>query len=31
LIDTGKRFGYPRVLQLALATVVSDGGTGSLN
>src|SRR5882724_7524023 len=31
LIDTGKRFGYTRVLQLALATVVFDGGTGCLN
>src|SRR5713101_6921818 len=31
LIDTGKRFGYARVLQLALAVVVFDGGTGSLN
>ena len=31
MIDTGKRFGYPRVLQLALATVVFDGGTGCLN
>src|SRR5205807_1951435 len=31
LIDTGKRFGYTRVLQLALAKVVFDGGTGSLN
>src|SRR5216684_846671 len=26
LIDTGKRFGYTRVLQLALAKVVFDGG-----
>src|SRR5260370_32648759 len=26
LIDTGERFGYTRVLQLALATVVFDGG-----
>src|SRR5260370_7680535 len=31
LIDTGKRFGYTRVLQLALATVVFDGGTCCLN
>jgi hypothetical protein len=31
LIDTGKRFGYPRVLQLALATLVFDGGTGCFN
>src|SRR5258706_4651436 len=29
LIDTGKRFGYTRVLQLALAVVVFDGGAGS--
>src|SRR6266852_4923233 len=31
LIDTGKRFGCTRVLQLALAKVVFDGGTGCLN
>src|SRR5258708_33257862 len=31
LIDTGKRFGYTRVLQLALAQVVFDGGMGCLN
>src|SRR5258708_16154688 len=31
LIDTGKRFGYTRVLQLALATVVFDGGAACLN
>src|ERR1700722_18456358 len=31
LIDTGERFGYTRVLQLALPTVVFDGSTGSLN
>src|SRR5882762_10868873 len=31
LIDTGERFRYKRVLQLALPTVVFDGSTGSLN
>src|SRR6202162_10748 len=31
LIDTGERFRYTRVLQIALATVVYDGSTGSLN
>src|SRR6266567_8289676 len=31
LIDTGERFRYTRVLQLALPTVVFDGSTGSLN
>src|SRR5882757_202550 len=31
LIDAGKGFGDPRVLQLALATVVYNGGAGSLN
>src|SRR5580704_9379465 len=31
LIYTGKSFGYPHVLQLALATVVFDSSTGSLN
>ena len=29
LIDAGKRFGYARVLQLALTTVVFDRGSGS--
>src|ERR1700688_633107 len=31
LIDASKGFGDPRVLQLALATVVYNGSTGSLN
>src|SRR5277367_7093768 len=31
LIDAGERFGDPRVLQLALATVVFDRSTGSRN
>src|SRR3989442_4831582 len=31
LIDAGKGFGDPRVLQLALATVDYNGGTGCLN
>src|SRR5713226_3951571 len=31
LIDTGKRFGDTHVLQLTLATVVFDGGTGCFN
>jgi hypothetical protein len=31
LIDAGKGFGYTRVLQLALATVVFDGSMGSRN
>src|SRR5580765_6467742 len=31
LIDAGHGFGDPRVLQLALATVVYNGGTGCLN
>ncbi len=31
LIDSGKRFGDPRVLQLALAHVVFDGGMACLN
>src|ERR1700681_1487062 len=31
LIDTGKGFGCTRVLQIALATIVYNGGAGSLH